>query len=92
MPAELSGAEALPEQQRQKQSEETDEHEDPADDVDVDRWIRILVHGEREDGADGDQDQADGKAHLGPIPACSGCQTVQERCAYRRNVPGILAS
>ena len=64
VPAESPGPQAVPEQERQQAADEPDEHQDPADDVDVDRGIRIaLVHGEREDGAHGDQDQADGKSH-----------------------------
>jgi hypothetical protein len=61
VPAQRARTEAVPEHERQKAPDEPDEHEDPADDVDVYRRIRVaLVHGEGEDGADGDQDQADG--------------------------------
>src|SRR5207253_2863800 len=55
-----------------------DEHEDPADDVDVDRRVRVaLVDGEGEDGAHGDQDQADGKTHWVRLPGGSRCETGQ---------------
>jgi hypothetical protein len=64
VPAEGARPQALPQQKRKQAAGESDEQQDPADDVDVDRGIRIaLVHSEREDCAHGDQDQADGKSH-----------------------------
>ena len=61
------GGPAVPQHEREQHAEESDDHQDHADGVEVDTPHRGL-HGEGQDGADGDEEEADTGSHDGLLP------------------------
>lgn len=81
-----------PEDHRENEADHTDDHQDPADRVDVEA-IDLVVHGERENRADRSEKDADSETHV--WPSLGGCardvphdQRPETEFGYGHDSPG----